>query len=79
MVVNYEYRLLGSYFNVIGISYDKMHFTCIWVNLSGFKMIIRNCYIEDMKNTKKIAQEKLNLHVSIPILILVELLRFNKA
>ena len=52
-----------------------MHFTCIWVNLSGFKIIITNGYIEDMKNTKKIAQKKLNMHVLIPILILVELLR----
>ena len=79
MVGNYEYRLLGSYFYVIGISYDKMHFTCIWINLSGFKIIITNGYIEDMKNTKKIAQEKLNMHVPIPILILVELLRFKKS
>ena len=35
-------RLLGTYFYVIGISFDKMHFTCIWVNLSRFKMIITN-------------------------------------
>ena len=32
--------LLGSYFYVIGISYDKTYFTCIWVNSSRFKMII---------------------------------------
>ena len=31
--------VLGTYFYVIGISFDKMHFTCIWVNLSRFKMI----------------------------------------
>ena len=61
-------RLLGSYFYVIGISYDKMHFTCIWVNLSGFKMIITSGYIEDMKNTQETAQEKLNLQVLIRIL-----------
>ena len=32
--------VLGTYFYVIGISFDKMHFTCIWINLSRFKMII---------------------------------------
>ena len=44
-------RLLGLYFYVIGISYDKMHFTYIWVNLSKFKMIVTGGYIEDMKIT----------------------------
>ena len=38
-----------------------MHFTCIWVNLSRFKMIITSGCIEDI-NT----QEKLNLQVLIP-------------
>ena len=33
-------NVLGTYFYVIGISFDKTHFTCIWVNLSRFKMII---------------------------------------
>ena len=33
-------HVLGTYFYVIGISFDKTHFTCIWVNLSRFKMII---------------------------------------
>ena len=32
--------LLGTYFYVIGINFDKTHFICIWVNLSKFKMII---------------------------------------
>ena len=32
--------LLGTYFYVIGLSFDKTHFICIWVNLSRFKMII---------------------------------------
>ena len=32
--------LLGTYFYVIGISFDKMHSTCIWVNLSRFKIIV---------------------------------------
>jgi len=31
--------VLGSYFYVIGISFDKMHFTCILVFLSGLKNI----------------------------------------
>ena len=47
--------VLKTYFYVIGISFDKTHFTCIWLNLSRFKMIITNGYIEDMK----IAQELL--------------------
>ena len=55
-------RLLGSYFYVIGILYEKMYFTCIWVNLSEFKMIITSDYFKDMKST----QEKLNLQVPIP-------------
>ena len=32
--------LLGTYFYVNGISFEKTHFICIWVNLSRFKMII---------------------------------------
>ena len=43
--------VLGSYFYVIDISYDKTHFTCIWVNINRFKMIITSGYIEDMKIT----------------------------
>ena len=33
-------RMLGTYFYVIGISFNKMHFTCIWINLWRFNMII---------------------------------------
>ena len=29
--------MLGSYFYVVGISFVKKHFTCIWVVLSVFK------------------------------------------
>ena len=50
-------RLLGSYFYVIGISYDKTHFTYIWVNLSRFKMIILSGYIEDMKITQELLKK----------------------
>ena len=32
--------VLRTYFYVIGISFDKTYFTCIWVNLNRFKMII---------------------------------------
>ena len=32
--------MLRTYVYVIDISFDKMHFTCIWVNLSKFKIII---------------------------------------
>ena len=32
--------LLGTYFYVIDISFDKTHFICNWLNLSRFKMII---------------------------------------
>ena len=46
--------VLGSYFYVIGISYDKTHFTCIWVNISRFKMIITSGYIEDMKISQEL-------------------------
>jgi len=49
--------MLGSYFYVIGVSYDKMHFTCIWVNSSRFKMIIRSGYIEDMKITQELLKK----------------------
>ena len=35
-----ELFLLETYFYLIGISFDKTHFICIWVNLSRFKMII---------------------------------------
>ena len=56
---------------MIEIFYNKTHFTCIWVNLSRFKMIITSGCIENVKNT----QEKLNPQVSIP----VDISRFNKA
>ena len=32
--------MLRTYFYVIDISFNKTHFTCIWVNLRKFKMII---------------------------------------
>ena len=50
-------RFLGSYFYVIGISYDKMHFIGIWINLSWFKMIITSGYIEDMKITQELLKK----------------------
>ena len=40
IIVWFTRNLLGSYFYVIDISYDKTHCTYIWVDLSGFKMII---------------------------------------
>ena len=46
-----------TYFYVIGISFDKMHFTCIWVNLSRFKMIITSDYIKDMKITQELLKK----------------------
>ena len=46
--------VLGSYFYVIGISYNKTHFTCILVNISRFKMIITSGYIEDMKISQEL-------------------------
>ena len=46
--------VLGSYFYVIGISYNKTHFICIWVNISRFKMIITSGYIEDMKISQEL-------------------------
>jgi len=36
--------MLGSYFHVVGISYDEEHFTYIWVNLRRFKNILK--YLE---------------------------------
>ena len=50
-------RLLWTYFYVIGISFDKTHFTYIWVNLSRFKMIITSGYIEDMKITQELLKK----------------------
>ena len=49
--------LLRTYFYVIGISFDKTHFTCIWVNLSRFKMIITSGYIENMKITQELLKK----------------------
>ena len=49
--------LLGTYFYVIGISFDKTHFTCIWANLSRFKMIITSGYIENMKITQELLKK----------------------
>ena len=49
--------LLRTYFYVIGISFDKMHFTYILVNLSRFKMIITSGYIEDMKITQELLKK----------------------
>ena len=43
------------YILCIGISYDKTHITCNWVDLSGFKIIMTSGFIEDIK----IAQELL--------------------
>ena len=45
--------MLGSYFYVIGISYDKMHFTYICVNSSRSKMIITSDYTENMEITQE--------------------------
>ena len=49
--------VLGRYFYVIGIFFDKTHFTCIWVNLSRFKMIITSGKIEDMKITQELLKK----------------------
>ena len=46
--------LLETYFYVISIFFDKTHFTCIWVNLSRFKMIITSGWLEDMKITQEL-------------------------
>ena len=46
-------HVLGSYFYVIGISYDKMHFTYICVNSSRSKMIITSDYTENMEITQE--------------------------
>ena len=40
--------VLRKYFYVIGISFNKMYFICIWINLSMFKMIITSGYIENV-------------------------------
>ena len=50
-------RLLRIYFYVIDIFFDKTHFTCIWVNLSRFKMIITSGKIEDMKITQELLKK----------------------
>ena len=34
-----------------------MYFTCIWVNLSRFKMIITSGYVEDMKITQELLKK----------------------
>ena len=57
ILITYHTILLCSYFYVIGISYDKMHFTCIWINLSRFKIITTSDYIEDMKITQELLKK----------------------
>ena len=52
-----KFIVLGLYFYVFGISYDKMHFTYIWVNLSRIKMIITSGYIKDMKKTQELLKK----------------------
>ena len=49
--------LLGSYFYVIGITYEKMYFTCTWINSSRSKMIVTSGYIEDMKITQELLKK----------------------
>jgi len=50
-------HVLGPYFYVIDISYDKTHFTYIWVNPSRFKMIITSSYIEDIGITQELLKK----------------------
>ena len=50
--------MLGSYLYVIGISYDKTHFTYIYVNSSRSKMIITSDYIENMKITQELLKKR---------------------
>ena len=49
--------MLRTYFYVIGIFFDKMHFTYICVNLSRLKMIFTGGYIEDMKITQELLKK----------------------
>ena len=53
----YLLKCKGHFFCVIGISFDKTHSTCIWVNLSRFKMIITSGCIEDMKITQELLKK----------------------
>ena len=57
IIVWFIRNLLDSYFYIIFISYDKAHFTCIWVNLNRFKMIITSGYIEDMTITQELLKK----------------------
>ena len=57
IIVWFTRNLLGSYFYVIDISYDKTYFTYIWVNLSRFKIIITSSYIEDIKITQELLKK----------------------
>ena len=52
-----SFLMLKTYFYAIDISFDKTNFTCIWVNLSRFKMIIISGYIEDMKITQELLKK----------------------
>ena len=47
----YILYILCLYFYIINISYDKIYFTCILINLSRLKTIITSDYIENMKIT----------------------------
>ena len=51
--------VLRKYFYVIDISFNKMYFICIWINLSMFKMIITNGYIEDVKITQELLKKSI--------------------
>ena len=50
-------EIVRDIFYVIDISFDKTHFTCIWVNLSRFKMIITSGYIENTKITQELLKK----------------------
>lgn len=49
--------LLRIYFYIIGISFDKTDFTCIWVYQRRFKMIITSDWIEDMQITQELLKK----------------------
>ena len=79
--MDYLIKLARLYFYVIGISYNKSHFTCIWVVLSRFKNIISwVCWkditsgtIEDMKTAQRSKCEKLKTIVSTVGLMLASI------
>ena len=79
--------LLGSYFSCVDISFDKIHFTCIWIVLSGFNNIMKHVsllkqvvLLKTWRLHNEASEEQLNMQVPIPtryLLIYQDLMKLD--